>query len=361
MQFKTASSPHIVHNNTVQALMFKVLLAMIPGTIAMIVFFGWGVLINIILACVVALSAEALMLWIRKRPIKPYLTDGSALLTACLLALALPQLAPWWLTVIGTGFAIIVGKHLYGGLGFNPFNPAMVGYVVVIISFPREMTQWAPPLIESYTLLTFTETFRVIFSGELPLTYGWDAISMATPLDTVKTQLGLELSINEIESHKVYGSMFGAVGGFGWEWVNGLFLATGLLLAIKGIIDWRIPAGLIAALLVLSNTFALYDYASFTPPTFHLFSGGIMLAAFFIATDPVSAATTAKGRWLYGAGIGVFIFIIRTWGSYPDGIAFAVILMNMAAPLLDYYTMPRAFGHKWSEFPHHHKEHEDEE
>jgi len=361
MQFKTASSPHIAQHNSVQSVMYKVLLAMIPGTIAMVMFFGWGVLVNIILASVVALSCEALMLLLRKRPLKPYLFDGSALLTAALLALALPQLAPWWLTLIGTAFAIIVAKHLYGGLGFNPFNPAMVGYVVVIISFPREMTQWVPPLLEDYTLLTFSETLRVIFLGELPLTYGWDAITMATPLDTVKTQLGLELSISEIENHKEYGSMFGSIGGFGWEWVNGLFLASGLYLCIKGIIDWRIPAGLIAALLVLSNLFALYDYASFTPPTFHLFSGGIMLAAFFIATDPVTAATTTKGRWLYGAGIGVFIYIIRTWGSYPDGIAFAVILMNMAAPLLDYYTMPRAFGHRWNEFPHHHMGDKDEE
>jgi len=361
MQFKTASSPHIAQHNSVQSVMYKVLLAMIPGTIAMVVWFGWGVLINIILASVVALSCEALMLLLRKRPLKPYLFDGSALLTAALLALALPQLAPWWLTLIGTAFAIIVAKHLYGGLGFNPFNPAMVGYVVVIISFPKEMTHWVPPLLEDYTLLSFSETLRVIFLGELPLTYGWDAITMATPLDTIKTQLGLELSINEIETHKEYGSMFGTVGGFGWEWVNALFLATGLYLCIKGIIDWRIPAGLIAAILVLSNLFALYDYASFTPPTFHLFSGGIMLAAFFIATDPVTAATTTKGRWLYGAGIGVFIYIIRTWGGYPDGIAFAVILMNMAAPLLDYYTMPRAFGHRWNEFPHHHLGDKDEE
>lgn len=361
MQFKTASSPHISQPNNVQGVMFKVLLAMIPGTIAMIVFFGWGVLINIILASVVALACEALMLSLRGRPLKPYLMDGSAILTACLLALALPQLAPWWLTVIGTAFAIIVAKHLYGGLGFNPFNPAMVGYVVVIISFPKEMTHWVPPLLEDYTLLNFSETLRVIFNDELPLHYTWDAVTMATPLDTVKTQLSLELSINEIESHPVYGPMFGSVGGFGWEWINGLFLASGLFLAIRGIIDWRIPAGVIVAILVLSNSFALYDYASFTPPTFHLMSGGIMLAAFFIATDPVTAATTTKGRWLYGLGIGFFIFIIRTWGGYPDGIAFAIILMNMAVPILDYYTMPRAFGHRWTEFPHHHhKEHDDE-
>lgn len=360
MQFKTASSPHITQPINVQRIMFKVLLAMIPGVATMIYFFGWGVLINIILACGVALGCEALMLWIRKRPLKPFLTDGSALLTACLLAIALPQLAPWWLTLIGTAFAIIIAKHLYGGLGFNPFNPAMVGYVVVIISFPREMTQWGHPMMDHASLLSFTDSLRIIFTGQPPAGIGWDAITMATPLDTLKTQLGMERSISEIESSKLYGSMFGSIGGYGWEWVNAMFLLGGLYMAFKKIIDWRIPAGLIISLLILSNSFALYDYASFTPPTFHLFSGGIMLGAFFIATDPVTAASTSKGRWLYGAGIGIFIFIIRTWGSYPDGIAFAVILMNMAVPLLDYYTMPRAFGHSWTEFPHHHKEEDDE-
>ena len=360
MLFKTASSPHQSQAITVDQVMRKVLLALIPGTIAAMVFFGWGVLINIVIASVTALLCEALMLILRNRPVKPYLTDGSAIVTACLLALALPQLAPWWLTVIGTAFAIIFAKHLYGGLGFNPFNPAMAGYVVVIISFPREMTQWVPPLIEGYTHLNFIETFKLIFSGITPDRFSWDAITMATPLDTLKVQLGLELSINDIHQHKTYGPLFGSLSGVGWEWINGLFLASGIWLAYKRIIDWRIPAGVLGMLFLLSNSFALYDYASFTPPSFHLFSGGIMLAAFFIATDPVTASTTPKGRWLYGMGIGLLIFIIRTWGGYPDGIAFAVLLMNMAAPLIDYYTMPRAYGHHWYEIPGHHKEDQDE-
>ncbi|MDH5483611.1 MAG: electron transport complex subunit RsxD [Gammaproteobacteria bacterium] len=360
MQFKTTSSPHYTPENSVNTIMRRVLLAMIPGTLATIFFFGWGVIINMLLACVVALGTEALMLGMRNRAIKPYLLDGSAILTACLLALALPQLAPWWLTCIATVSAIIFGKHLYGGLGFNPFNPAMVGYVIAIISFPKEMTQWVPPLLEGYTHLNFLQTFQVIFGGQVPAGLSWDAITMATPLDTLKTQLGLELSINDIHQHEVYGPMFGAVGGIGWEWINGLFLAGGLWLAMKRVIDWRIPAGLLGTLFFLSNSFALYDYSSFTPPTFHMFSGGIMLAAFFIATDPVTAATTPRGRWIFGAGIGFFIFVIRTWGGYPDGIAFAVLLMNMTTPLLDYYTMPRAFGHHWREFPQHTKKHDDE-
>ena len=360
MLFKTASSPHQNQAITVDQVMRKVLLALIPGTIAAIIFFGWGVLIHIVIASITALVCEALMLMLRNRPVRPYLTDGSAIVTACLLALALPQLAPWWLTVIGTAFAIIFAKHLYGGLGFNPFNPAMAGYVVVIISFPREMTQWVPPLIEGYTHLNFIETFKLIFTGIAPDRFSWDAITMATPMDTLKVQLGLELSINDIHQHKTYGPLFGSLSGVGWEWINGLFLASGIWLAYKRLIDWRIPAGVLGMLFFLSNSFALYDYASFTPPSFHLFSGGIMLGAFFIATDPVTASTTRKGRWLYGMGIGLLIFIIRTWGGYPDGIAFAVLLMNMAAPLLDYYTMPRAYGHQWYEIPGYHKEDQDE-
>ncbi|MCW8957277.1 MAG: electron transport complex subunit RsxD [Gammaproteobacteria bacterium] len=361
MRFKTASSPHAIPANSVAIVMRKVLLAMVPGSLAVIYFFGWGVLINMLLASLVALASEALMLTIRKRPMRPYLTDGSAILTACLLALALPQLAPWWLTVIATAFAIIVAKHLYGGLGFNPFNPAMVGYVVAIISFPKEMTQWVPPLIEGYQQLDFSQTLQLIFTGNLPIGASWDSISMATPLDTLKTQLGLELSINDIRQHASYGPMFSSISGIGWDWINGLFLAGGLWLIYARVIDWRIPVGVLAALFVLSNIFALYDYSSFAPPTFQLFSGGIMLGAFFIATDPVTASTTPRGRWIFGLGIGALVFIIRTWGGYPDGIAFAVLLMNMTAPLLDYYTMPRAFGHNWYELPRHKhgKEHDE--
>jgi Na+-translocating ferredoxin:NAD+ oxidoreductase subunit D len=361
MKFKTASSPHHIPANSVDQVMRNVLLAMIPGTAATAYFFGWGVLINIFLACLVALGCEALMLSIRKKSLQFYLSDNSALVTACLLALALPQLAPWWLTTIAVAFAIIIAKHLYGGIGFNPFNPAMVGYVVVIISFPKEMTQWVPPMLEGYNQMTFLQTFQVIFSGVIPAGETWDSITMATPLDTMKTQLGLALSINDIHEHKVYGAMFSSISGVGWEWINGLFLAGGLWLAYKRIIDWRIPAGILLTLFFLSNSFALYDYSSYTPPTFQMFSGGIMLGAFFIATDPITASTTPRGRWLFGLGIGFFIFIIRTWGGYPDGIAFAVLLMNTAVPLLDYYTMPRAFGHHWTELPHHSKKKQDDE
>jgi len=352
MRFNTATSPHTTPATSVDQVMRKVLIALIPGTAACAWFFGWGVLINIGIACVVAVLCEAAMLYVRGKAIKPYLMDNSALVTACLLALALPQLAPWWLTAIATFFAIVFAKHLYGGLGFNPFNPAMVGYVVVMISFPREMTQWLPPLLlQTHVDLSFIDTLRLIFTGTPPAGLVWDSITMATPLDITKTQLNLQFSIQDIHTDRHHGPLFGNLGGIGWEWINGLFLAGGIWMMWHRIIDWRIPAGMLGMLVLLSNSFALYDYASFPPPTFELFSGGIMLGAFFIATDPVTASTTPKGRWLFGAGIGFFIFVIRTWGSYPDGIAFAVLLMNMSVPLLDYYTMPRAYGHKWTELP----------
>ncbi len=344
MLFRKASSPFINASEDVQSMMYRVLYALIPGTLASIYFFGWGVLFNLVIAVAVCLASEAVALKLRDRPVKPALSDGSAIITACLLALALPPLVPWWLTTIASMFAIFVAKHLYGGLGFNPFNPAMVGYIVVMISFPREMTLWTPPLGVASGWPGLLDTFRIIFSGTPPTGQDFDTITMATPIDTLKTQIGLERDIETTRNHAVYGPLFSTVSGRGWEWINGLYLLGGYWLIKQKVIDWRIPVSFLVGLVVVSNLFAVYDYASYSSPMFHAFSGGTMLCAFFIATDPVSACTTPKGRWIYGASIGVLVYIIRTWGGYPDGIAFAVVLMNMAVPLLDYYTQPKIYG-----------------
>ena len=344
MLFRKASSPFVSAQANVQSIMVQVLLALVPGTLAAIYFFGWGVLINLVIAASVSLLSESWVLKLRARPIGASLKDGSALITACLLALALPPLVPWWLTVIASIFAIVVAKQLYGGLGFNLFNPAMVGYVVVMISFPREMTYWTAPLGAVDHWLSFSDTFNVIFAGSLPDQNSIDSITMATPMDTLKTQIGLENDIESTRTHKVYGAVFSGISGKGWDWVNGLFLISGLWMIKQKVIDWRIPVSFLLSLLLISNFFAVSDYATYPSALFHLFSGGTMLCAFFIATDPVSACTTPKGRWIYGAGIAVLVYTIRTWGGYPDGIAFAVVLMNMAVPLLDYYTQPRTYG-----------------
>ena len=334
-------SPHIPASSTVSNVMLKVVLALVPGIITYIAFFGWGVLVNIIIAGIAALGSEAMAVALRRQPVAPTLMDGSALVTAILLALALPPHSAWWLIVVGTTFAIIIAKQLYGGLGYNPFNPAMAGYVVVLISFPLEMTRWNPPLSLADAPMSLLESFQYSLTGILPERLDLDMISLATPLDVMRTQLDLGNSLDTITTGN---GIFGIVAGTGSEWVSLAFLAGGLWLLFEHIIDWRIPASLLASLLLLSGLFSLIDSSNFASPAFHLFAGATMLGAFFIATDPVSASTTPVGRLIFGAGCGILIYVIRTWGGYPDGIAFSVLLMNMAAPLIDYYTQPRVIG-----------------
>jgi electron transport complex protein RnfD len=344
MLFKRTPSPHIKESTSVHDMMFMVIYALIPGALASMYFFGWGVLFNLIVAISTCLITEAILLKMRGREIYRTLQDGSALLTACLLALALPSLAPWWLTAIASIFAIAVAKHLYGGLGFNPFNPAMVGYIVVMISFPLEMTLWTAPMGIGEGWPDFSTTFNWVFFGALPFAETVDSISMATPIDLIKTQLNQMHDVAETRGSVEYGALFSGISGTGWQWINILFLAGGIWLIKKDVADWRIPTAFLISLVLISNVFAVIDYSSNSSPLFHAFSGGTMLCAFFIATDPVTACTTPRGRWIYGAGIGALVYIIRSWGGYPDGIAFAVVLMNISAPLIDYYTQPKVFG-----------------
>jgi len=333
------SSPHTPPQNSVSRMMLTLLLALIPGILVYIYFFGWGVVVNISLAVAVAIFSEALMLGIRHRPLKPYLLDGSAVVTAVLFALALPTLAPWWLTMAGIAFAIVIAKHLYGGLGYNPFNPAMVGYATLLIAFPKEMTAWLPAGIHE---VTFIDNLRYTFLNALPEGMTYDSLTMATPLDTVKTELAQDRTMEEIPVR--YSGLFGGVAGRGWEWVNLMFMLGGLILIYMKVINWRIPLAVILGLFLIATLFAIPDPDLRPSPWFHMFGGAAMLGAFFIATDPVTAAATPRGQLIYGFGIGIIIYVIRTWGGYPDGVAFAVLIMNMAVPTLDYYTRPRVFG-----------------
>lgn len=340
MQLHTPSSPHIHSGSHVGALMRQVLLALLPAIGVYIWCFGWGVLINIVLATLVAVSCEALMLKLRERPIMPFLNDYSAVLTAWLLAIALPPYAPWWLTVIGVAFAMIFAKHIYGGLGYNPFNPAMVGYVLLLISFPKEMTSWGAPLTLIDQAPSFGEALQLILHGH-PSASAADAITMATPLDHLKTELKLDHTVAGIMSSS---AIYDSIGGTGWQWVNLAIFAGGLWMMYRKIIGWQIPVGILGTLAVISGLFYLIDPQHYASPLFHLLTGATMLGAFFIATDPVSASTTPRGRLYYGIGIGVLIYVIRAWGGYPDGVAFAVLLMNIAAPTLDQHTQPKVFG-----------------
>jgi Na+-translocating ferredoxin:NAD+ oxidoreductase subunit D len=334
-------SPYISDASSVSAIMFKVLLALVPGIAAYVWMFGGGVLVTIALATMTALTAEAAMLKIRKRPVQPFLLDYSAVVTAWLLALAIPPLAPWWLIVVGTLFAIVVSKQLYGGLGYNPFNPAMIGYAVLLISFPAIMTKWPAALQLAQSKLGFADQLHYIFSGILPQGVQIDAVTSATPLDYLKTQLTLKHDVASIKDAPI----FGALGGKGGEYVTIAYLLGGLYLWQQKIISWHLPTAFLAALALISGVFWMVNPAHFASPLFHLFSGASMLAAFFIITDPVSGPTTPKGKLWFAAGVALITYLVRVYGGYPDGVAFAVIFMNICVPLIDAHTQPRVFGH----------------
>ncbi|HHQ4686076.1 electron transport complex subunit RsxD [Aeromonas veronii] len=345
--FNIATAPFAHNRKQTRTLMLLVILACVPGLLAQTWFFGWGSFIQILLALVTALLCEALALKLRGRAIKPALMDGSAALTAVLIGLSLPPLLPWWMLVVGTAFAIIVAKHLYGGLGQNLFNPAMVAYVLLLVSFPVQMTSWLPPeSVRAYSL-GFGDAASVIFTGfsldgysMAQLKQGVDGLTMATPLDTLKTGLTQGLTTGEILS----GPLFEGWGGIGWSWVNLGYLLGGLFLLQQKVINWRIPTAILGALLATSTIGYLVSPDATATPMFHLFSGATMLGAFFIATDPVSACTTPRGRLVYGVLIGVLVYIIRRFGGYPDAFAFAVLLANLCVPFIDSRTRPKVYG-----------------
>lgn len=340
--FETRTAPHSPPKHAVPVIMRRVLYALFPAAICYIWFFGYGLLINFIVCAAASMLAEAAVVKIRGRSVQAELADGSALVTAALLAFAIPPLVPWWVPATGGVCAIVLAKQLYGGLGKNLFNPAMVGYAILLLSFPVEMTQWVPPRMGDidYMHLGVLSHLVYAFTGTLPPDLGLDAMTRATPLDLVKEGLRSGQTFVEIRAN----SLFGDFGGRGWEWVTNFLILGGLYLLSAGIIRWHIPVAVLAGLLAPSALLHALDAASYAAPGFHLFSGATVLGAFFIATDPVSAAATTRGRLIYGASIGLLTFAIRTWGGYPDGIAFAILLMNAAVPLIDRFTRPRVFG-----------------
>ena len=337
-RFETAGAPHFPPRVTVGGVMRQVLYALVPGIAAYVWFFGPGVLLQILLASVFAVTLEAAMLLVRARPLRPFLGDYSAVVTAVLFALCIPPLAPWWVTLVGMVFAIVVAKHLYGGLGGNLFNPAMVGYVVVLVSFPQQLTAWPAPgeaVAQSAGLMA---ALSAILGFGPP---GLDAVSGATVLDAVRNGTAAGQPIETIRQSVA----FGQVAGRGWEWIALWYAVGGLWLLWRRIISWTVPAALVGSVLLFSTAGWLLDPAGHPAPLFDLLSGAVLLAAFFIATDPVSGCASNRGRLLFGAGVGILTLVIRRWGAYPDGVAFAVLLMNMAAPLIDRFTQPRIFGH----------------
>jgi len=343
VDFERREAPFVTPPTDVASIMQQVLFALVPAGIAYVWFFGSGFILNLIIAAVFCAAGEAAVMRWRGRDPAAALSDYSAMVTAVLLTFALPALTPWWVTATASLFAIIVAKHLYGGLGFNIFNPAMAGYAVALVAFPMYANLWAAPRMGDldYHYMTLFETARYTLTGALPDYLTFDAISRATPLDTVKAGLNNMQTFAETRSNPLMGDF----GGRGWEWIGNFTAMGGAWLLLRKIIRWHIPLAVLAGLLVPSGIMYFLESGTHASPGFYLFSGGTLLCAFFIATDPVSAATSNRGRLVYGFGIGFLIYAIRRWGSYADGVAFAVLLMNMAVPAIDYITQPRIVGH----------------
>jgi electron transport complex protein RnfD len=319
--------------------MLTVLLATLPGLAAMTFFFGWGTLIQVIWGTLLAIILEAAVVKLRGRPVSFYLTDYSAVVTAVLLGLALPPFAPWWVMTVGIIVAIVIAKQMYGGMGSNPFNPAMVAYALLLVSFPVQMTSWAAPFVmsgEGWAVLSLSDTLSAIF-GSTPAAI--DGHTMATPLDIMRHRGGFTTEEMWVESTLL------ANGIGAWHAVSAAYVMGGIFLLYRKIFTWHTPIAMLGSLTLISTLFFLVAPDQFPDPFFHLTVGATMLGAFFIATDPVTSATSNKGKLWFGAGIGLLIFIIRTWGNYPDAVAFAVLLMNLCAPFIDQYTQPRSYGH----------------
>lgn len=291
---------------------------------------------QLLIGTIAALGFETLALRLRGLEPRDYLHDGSAVVLAWLLCFAVPPYAPWWVIVIGVGSGILLGKHAFGGLGHNIFNPAMVGYLVLLIAFPFTLSEW--PMLARLTQYPgpLTSLALIFWPNAAVL----DGMSGATVLDHVKTHAALMHMFSEMQSEEVFGSF----AGRGWEWINAAFIVGGGWLLWRRIISWRLPFSFLATLAAAASIGYATDPELHRGALFHLFAGGALIATFFIVTDPVSSATTPRGMLLFGAGVGLLTYLIREFGSYPDGVAFAIIIMNALAPLIDRFTQPRLYG-----------------
>ena len=324
-------SPFVQGSSSVSTIMLLVLLTLLPGLFLYIHFFGLGILLNVLIATITAIFTEFIILKIRKLPAKIFLTDYTAVVTAWLLALSIPSIAPWWITVLGTLFAIVVAKHFYGGIGSNLFNPAMIGYAILLISFPAVMTKWQNPSHIYDMGLSLS-----IFLGVID---NYDAIASATPLDYLKTELLQGKNVSQIMNEPIAKLTQ-------MQWVSFGFFIGGIILLLTKVITWHLPLTYLVTLFVIASIFHLIDPNQFAPFQFHLLNGGTMLAAFFIITDPVSGPTTPNGKIFFAILIATLVYVIRVFGGYPEGIAFAVIFANICVPLIDNLTQPKVFGHE---------------
>ncbi len=323
-QLYVAPSPHVHGTDTVEKNMYGVLIALIPAFICSVIFFGVSSLIVTLTSVIACVLFEYLIQKVLLKQ-KPTICDGSAILTGVLLAFNVPSNLPIWIIMIGALVAIGIGKMTFGGLGCNIFNPALVGRVFLLISFPVQMTTWPKPM--------GFETSYI------------DAETGATALSVLKEAVKSGQSISAIQGLPAYNDMLlGNMGGSLGE-VAALALILGLVwMLIKKIITWHIPVSIIATVFIFSGILYLCNPEQYVCPLFHILSGGLLLGAIFMATDYVTSPMTKKGMLIYGVGIGLLTVIIRDFGAFPEGMSFAILIMNAVTPLINRYCKPERFA-----------------
>ncbi len=316
--FITQSSPHLRDKDSVPKIMYAVVISLMPAVLASLYFFRLRALL-LLLCCVAAcLATEAIFLSLRKKPLRALL-DGSAIITGLLLAMTLPPSLPLDMAVIGAVIAIAIGKQVFGGLGYNIFNPALVGRAFLQTAFPVAMTTWIPPLTQTINTATY-----------------------ATPLGDLKFQDAVAQSTLVPLKDLFFGNTGGCLG----ETSALALIIGGLFLLFRRVIDWRIPLGIILSLSVFTGIFWLANPGKYASPLFHLLAGGLLLGALFMATDMVTSPITPLGSWIYAFGIGIVIGLIRLFGGFPEGVMYSILFMNTFVPLLNRYTRPRILGER---------------
>ncbi|UCG43587.1 MAG: RnfABCDGE type electron transport complex subunit D [candidate division WOR-3 bacterium] len=331
LRLTVTAPPHIRFDGTVAKVMWTVVIAMLPAFAGSIYFFGWRalMLVGLSVASAVLFDALSQMLFGRRVTV----SDGSAVITGMLLAYNLPPGVPWWMPVVGSAFAVVIVKQFFGGLGHNFINPALAARAFLMVSWPGLMTaRW---------LATRGGTIS-----------GLDAVTTATPLAVLKNAgeiagpggdpAGL---LVQAQSWPVVGKLFfGNVGGCLGETSALLLLVGGLFLIFLRLIDWRIPVAYVGSVLLLALVLPGPKHHPLAYLLYHVFGGGLMLGALFMATDYVTSPITGKGRWIFGIGCGILTVLIRLWGGYPEGVSYSILLMNVATPVIDRFTRPRLFG-----------------
>lgn len=343
------TAPHSVSANSVSRIMLTLLGTLVPTTVFGFWLYGWPAAFLWTITILSALLGEAACLRMAGRPALPALIDGSALVTGWLLALSLPPWAPWWIGAVGGLFATMLAKQVFGGLGFNLFNPAMVARVFLLISFPVHMTAWIAPMPITAASAPGIHDSLLIFLGNLP---NLDAVASASLLGFAKTELSrgtdlLHALMDSAPSVPLSGARAGSLG----ETASLLIAAGGLVLLYTRIITWHIPVAMLAGIVAPALIGHAVNPARYLDTASHLLSGGAMLGAFYIATDYVTSPNTKPGQLVFGFGCGFLTYVIRTWGGYPEGVAFAVLIMNALTPVIDRYIKPRILGRNWRGTP----------